>query len=586
VGVLDGYQAKNPAAANFRKDIQPLLTRYCADCHADGEHKGGVAFDELKTDEQLLGKRDLWLSALKNTRAGLMPPAKKARPTAEEQQKLENWIKRDAFGLDPLNPDPGRVTVRRLNRTEYRNTIRDLMGFDFKVEDELPPDDTGYGFDNIGDVLTVSPMLLEKYMQAAETIVAGAVPRVARTVPEQVIPSGAFRSLDGKRKAERISFYDAATLTNRVVATNAGSYRVVLDLEVAGEFDFDPGRCKVVLKVDDQEVWQQEYGWQNGKKFHPEIDQKWATGEHRLSLELQPLVPVAQKKNSLDLKVAAVRVQGPTEEHWAPAEEFRPFLYQGRAGEARRPPPIRARALEPLRHEGVPAAGGRPFPRTGWWRLPKPATRNPARASRTGSRRQWCPSWPRPAFCSAWNNRKPLAKGSKAAPLGLPIDEYALASRLSYFLWSTMPDAELFRLAERHECAANLNAQVKRMLADARGNALTENFWPMASGPRRRGHRHRRTGRALPRPGRREGTAGHPQALRGTARQIETHAGGGNGAHGAAGEIPPHVPPGRSRTGPRPAPGIAAGDGDVLRPHSQGRPQRAGADRRRLHVPQ
>src|SRR5439155_11037532 len=171
--------AEIKAAAYFRKDIQPILAEYCYDCHGDGMDKGNVAFDELKSDEELLGKRDLWWAVLKNLRAGLMPPAKKPRPPEKEKRRLEDWIKYEAFGIDPKNPDPGRVTLRRLNRVEYRNTIRDLMGIEFKAAEEFPPDDTGYGFDNIGDVLTVSPLLLEKYMQAAETIVAAAVPTVA-----------------------------------------------------------------------------------------------------------------------------------------------------------------------------------------------------------------------------------------------------------------------------------------------------------------------------------------------------------------------------------------------------------------------
>ncbi|HTH46307.1 MAG TPA: DUF1592 domain-containing protein [Candidatus Limnocylindria bacterium] len=470
---------ESPAAANFRRDIQPLLMQYCADCHADGEHKGGVAFDDLKSEEALLGKPELWLAALKNTRAGLMPPAKKPRPTVEEQRKLEAWIKRDAFALDPLNPDPGRVTVRRLNRTEYRNTIRDLMGFDFKVEDELPPDDTGYGFDNIGDVLTVSPMLLEKYMQAAETIVAGAVPRVARVVPELAIPGSTFRTADGKRKAERLSFYDAVTVTNRFLATNAGSYRVVLDLEVAGEFDFDPGRCRVALTVDDQEVWQQEYGWQNGKKFHPEIDQKWARGEHRLALTLQPLVPVAQKKNSLDLKVAAVRVQGPTEKvHWGRPKNFDLFFTKDvPAREFAR----RQYAREVLRRFATKAFR-RPVEERSLDRLVAIAEagyREPGRSFEDGVATAMVPILASPRFLFRVENLEPTASTpgpGSPAPLGLAIDEYALASRLSYFLWSTMPDAELFRLAEHHELRRNLPVQVKRMLADPRSTALTENF--------------------------------------------------------------------------------------------------------------
>ena len=181
------------AAANFRKNIEPLLSEFCFDCHADGERKGKVVFDEFKSDDALVGSHELWLGVLKNMRAGLMPPKKKSQPSAEQRQRIEDWIKSEAFGVDPGAPDPGRVTVRRLNRVEYRNTIRDLMGIDFQSEVEFPPDDTGYGFDNIGDVLTVSPILLEKYLIAARTIVTEAVPIVSRVAPETKIPGDRFR---------------------------------------------------------------------------------------------------------------------------------------------------------------------------------------------------------------------------------------------------------------------------------------------------------------------------------------------------------------------------------------------------------
>src|SRR5512145_698218 len=92
------WSAELPAAAHFRKNVQPILEKYCFDCHADGMNKGGIAFDEFKTDTALLAKQDLWLAVLKNTRAGLMPPAKKQQPSAEERQQLEKWIKYDAFG--------------------------------------------------------------------------------------------------------------------------------------------------------------------------------------------------------------------------------------------------------------------------------------------------------------------------------------------------------------------------------------------------------------------------------------------------------------------------------------------------------
>src|SRR5262249_18160649 len=144
--------AETPAVARFQDEIQPILIDYCSRCHADGMKKGGLAFDGFASEAALVGKHDLWWAVLKNVRAGIMPPQGKPRPTSLEVRILADWIKHDAFGIDPRDPDPGRVTIRRLNRVEYRNTIRDLMGFDFKAEEEFPPDDSGYGFDTIRGV--------------------------------------------------------------------------------------------------------------------------------------------------------------------------------------------------------------------------------------------------------------------------------------------------------------------------------------------------------------------------------------------------------------------------------------------------
>jgi hypothetical protein len=160
--------------------------------------KGKVAFDEFTSDQALLENRDLWWKALKNLRAGMMPPAKKPQPAAEQKLQIADWIKSAVFKIDPHNPDPGRVTVRRLNRAEYRSTVRDLMGIDFNTETEFPADDAGYGFDNIGDVLTLSPMLLEKYLNAAKAVVLKAVPTDPRVPAENKVDGRSFRrGVDG-----------------------------------------------------------------------------------------------------------------------------------------------------------------------------------------------------------------------------------------------------------------------------------------------------------------------------------------------------------------------------------------------------
>src|SRR5437868_6549326 len=97
----------SPGAAQFTKEIQPILSEYCFDCHGDGMKKGKVAFDEFKTPDEALQKTELWAAVLKNLRAGIMPPEKKPHPSKEEIDKISAWIKQQAFGIDPANPDPG-----------------------------------------------------------------------------------------------------------------------------------------------------------------------------------------------------------------------------------------------------------------------------------------------------------------------------------------------------------------------------------------------------------------------------------------------------------------------------------------------
>lgn len=547
-GAPCAFAGQNDAAAHFRKDVQPILSEYCYDCHGDGMNKGKVAFDEFKSDEDLVNRRDLWSAVLRNLRAGLMPPEKKPRPSPAEVRRLENWVKYDAFGLDPKDPDPGRVTIRRLNRVEYRNTVRDLTGFDYKVDDELPPDDSGYGFDNIGDVLTISPMLLEKYMQAAETIVAKAVPRVSRVVAENTIPGNAFRPIqagddsesEGRRRRgrgnDRHSFYDEAKLVHTFRAKHAGSYQLTLELEVLGQFNFDPGRCRVVFKTDDQELFAREFGWHNNKKFSFDFDQKWSDGDHRLTLELQPLTPAEKKTNApLDLRIGAVRVVGPQEEkYWVRPKNFHLFFSQdppvgpderrryaqavlsGFAKKAYRRP-ADDRTLDRLVRlaESTYLQPGKSFedgiaqaivpvlasPRF-LFRVEETLPEAEPRARALESSNTAVPLTPglSPGERKEYSARaaKPEQPGEQAAPQAVlpgpgagkdsrslvtrnlprasPIDEYSLASRLSYFLWSTMPDAELLALADRGELRKNLEPQIKRMLADDRSEQFVENF--------------------------------------------------------------------------------------------------------------
>ncbi len=163
---------KDPVS--FAKQVAPILSKYCIGCHGGEKPKADLAFDKYKDEVNVLKEAERWTRVAERLELGEMPPKDKPRPTHAEIELIARWIDAELAQADCLKKDPGRVTMRRLNRAEYNNTIRDLLGVDFKPAADFPADDVGYGFDNIGDVLSLPPMLMEKYLAAAEKIVAAA----------------------------------------------------------------------------------------------------------------------------------------------------------------------------------------------------------------------------------------------------------------------------------------------------------------------------------------------------------------------------------------------------------------------------
>jgi hypothetical protein len=161
-----------PARPTYARDIVPLVNRYCLRCHRGRRPRGGVALDRDRNDDAVLKNRRVWEKVAENLRSGDMPPPGARKPGPVELETLNRWIDQVVLKSNCTGPkNPGRVTLRRLNRAEYRNTIRDLMDVDFQAARDFPADDVGYGFDNIGDVLALPPLLLEKYLDAAGQVV-------------------------------------------------------------------------------------------------------------------------------------------------------------------------------------------------------------------------------------------------------------------------------------------------------------------------------------------------------------------------------------------------------------------------------
>jgi mono/diheme cytochrome c family protein len=178
----DGLKAgkdQNPKEAKdpYSREIQPLFAKYCVQCHGGSKPKAHLALDAFKSEESILKSPDILDKIQEKLRAREMPPKDKPQLDREEFKVLNRWVDAKLTKLSQTvggKGDPGRVTIRRLNRVEYNNTIRDLVGIDFHGADDFPTDDIGYGFDNIGDVLSMAPILMEKYLDAAERIVAKA----------------------------------------------------------------------------------------------------------------------------------------------------------------------------------------------------------------------------------------------------------------------------------------------------------------------------------------------------------------------------------------------------------------------------
>jgi len=159
----------------FEKDVRPVIEKYCLSCHSGAKPRASFALDKFKTRDDALKDVKAWEKVAENLRSRAMPPDNKPQPSQAQLDRLNTWLDVEVFKVDcTAKRDPGRVTMRRLNRAEYNNTIRDLVGVKFQPAADFPADDVGYGFDNNGDVLSLPTLLLEKYLAAAERIMDAA----------------------------------------------------------------------------------------------------------------------------------------------------------------------------------------------------------------------------------------------------------------------------------------------------------------------------------------------------------------------------------------------------------------------------
>jgi len=291
----------------------------------------------------------------------------------------------------------------------------------------------------------------------------------------KMLVGGDFLTADGSQNAERYSYYRARTTSHTFKIKTAGEYRLMLNTKLDGEASpVDPQRCRVVWKADDKVFMEKEYGWADMEYLTDTFTFNWEPGDHVVSCQLTPVFPDLQPlRTKMEYRLLFAIFDGPlAKEQWEHHPNYKRFYTRDK-------PPVdaaerRAYAREVLGRFVAKAYRRTVAPET-VEKLVQIAEQNyslPGTTFEKGIAQSIIATLASPRFLFHLETAEPAAAGEKTARL----DEYSLASRLSYALWSSLPDDELTQLAARGELRKNFRTQVKRMLADPKAFALSENF--------------------------------------------------------------------------------------------------------------
>jgi hypothetical protein len=500
--VVCGWAAQRAHAADAAAHGQ-LLDQYCSGCHNDVDFSGGISFAGLSTDDPAQGRnQDDWEKILRMTSRGEMPPRKKDQPTPAARTSFTQWLEGSLDGYAARNPDPGRATLRRLNRSEYANAVRDLLALDIDVSNQLPADDSGYGFDNIADVLSISPTLLDRYL-----VVAGRVSRLAvgqastkpfvttYTVPKdgsilnQGIPSWDERASDelplDSRGGAAFAFYAPAD----------GVYEIAgwLNANTNNESDRLPENrvgLRVNLAAGPHSI---------GIAFRRQLalDETVQTLHNDIDYIVMPNEPPVQLAMLYVVDGAVVGEKGVPSYHMSPRfsqvnwlrdvlqiDVHGPFEATGPGDTPSRRRVFQCRPEKPAAEAPCARRILSTLAREGWSGYVTNADVDPllkvyARARDGADFEQGIEAAIEALLVSPGFLFLHEQDPAGSAPGSVHrLSDLEFASRLSLFLWSSLPDDELLELAakDRLRQPKVLQKQVARMLADPRAQALTTNF--------------------------------------------------------------------------------------------------------------
>ena len=498
-------EAADPLATSAAQAamIEPMLDKYCSRCHNDFDNVADLSVTDLRADDIRAGRHaEEWEKILRRVAAGEMPPHSKPQPDPAMRAAFIGWLDSSRAGFAAAHPDPGRATIRRLNRAEYANAVRDLLAVEAGFSRELPADNSGFGFDNIADVLSVSPTLMERYVA-----VAGKVGRMATglTSRRDVVTTYQVPKDGSVRNSGVPAYNERASADLPIASRGGGAFEYFARYD--GEYDIaawlnsntnnetdrlteDRYSLRVPLKAGNHLV---------GLSFRRQIWPDESIETVRNDTDKVPLPVDPPKMLPLDVWVDGKRVQTLD----VPSYRMHPrYSQQNFPRDV-----LQIDVAGPYDARGIPDTPSR---RAIFQCMPRKASEEEPCATRIVSslaRRAW--RRPVGAFDIAPLMRiyaseraaSDFEHGIEAAveailvspeflfvverdPAGsLPgsvhtVSDVELATRLSLFLWSSIPDERLLALAEKNRLhdGAVLDAEIARMLADPKAEALTANF--------------------------------------------------------------------------------------------------------------
>lgn len=519
-----------PDHEGFDTFVKPFLSNTCYDCHNDRRQKGDVNLQQFASADAVAAYPDTFELMVQKLRSGEMPPEDEERPAPADVERVIGWIRTELHRIEMRTPlDPGRVTIRRLNRTEYNNSVRDLLGVDLRPADDFPQDDTGYGFDTIADVLTLSPVLMERYMTAAERVARTAIFGPEPTPPTLIrlrVPTGQVRpvrEVPASYDTSGLSLPNSLHATHRFPVDGQYMFRVFfggnrplasaplrvglfLNGTLVEETTLDP-EAHASFADDEQEIggktlefrtrvpageqWvavallslyeglPPRFGGPN-PSTRPAPAPRTFTPRPNLSAERNATLKADFDKRQLELahpalnmaRVNALEVAGPFTQPRGPAPESLSAVFVCGRPDGRFDEGCARQNVASL----LARAFRRPVGRDDVTPYVALATEAAARGESFGEAMAVVvqAALVSPDFLFRIEQDVPA---TPQAPYH-PISQHELATRLSYFLWSSLPDASLRRAADRGELRrpAVLEAQVRRMLADPKSRALVEEF--------------------------------------------------------------------------------------------------------------